>query len=406
MDTLHPRCAGLDVPKDTVVACARHQPPPGRPRQQTRPFPTLTSGLWELADWLTAQGVTHVAPESTGVYWKPVYHVLEGAFALLPVNAQHVKNVPGRKTDVTDCQGLAPRLQHGLLRPSFVPPGPIRELRDLTRQRAPLVGEEVRVANRVQKVLEDANSKLAGVASDVLGMSGRATLRALIRGEADPAKRADLAQKRLRVKIPQLREALAGRVTGQHRSLRELLRDPVEQGEGLTGRLEARLAEALGPLAEPVRRRLTIPGVSRTVAEVALAEVGPDLQTFPGAGHLASWAGLCPGHHRSAGKSQGGRARKGNRWLRAALVQAAWAASPSQGTYLAAQYRRQAGRGGLRRGGEGGAERREGAEAQRVQDRAGEAGHRAGADDGGEHGLGPTPPTASECCERGESWPR
>ena len=346
METLHPHCAGLDVHKDTVVACVRHQPPQGRPRQQTRTFLTLTSGLLELADWLAAEGVTHVAMESTGVYWKPVYHLLEGAFTLLLVNAQHVKNVPGRKTDVTDCQWLAQLLGHGLLRPSFVPPEPIRELRDLTRQRSQLVGEKVRVANRIQKVLEDANIKLASVASDVLGVSGRAMLRALTRGETDPDKLADLAQKRLREKIPQLREALAGRVTAHHRFLLELLLDQVEQVEGLIGRLEARIGEATAPFAPQVQRLMTIPGVSRTAAEVVLAEVGPDVQPFPSAGHLASWAGLCPGNHQSAGKSKGGRARKGNRWLRALLVQAAWAASHSKGTYLQAQYRRLAARRG------------------------------------------------------------
>jgi transposase len=349
MDTLHPHCAGLDVHKDTAVACARHQPPRGRARTETRTFPTHTAGLLELADWLAAQGVTHAAMESTGVYWKPVFHVLEGRLELLLCNAQHVKNVPGRKTDRADAAWLARLLQHGLLRASFVPPAPVRELRELTRQRTRLVGEKSRVSNRIQKVLEDANIKLAGVLSDVLGMSGRAILRALVAGEADPAKLADLAQPRLREKVPALRQALEGRVTEHHRFLLGLLLDQVGQLEGLIGRLEGRITEQLAPFAEAARRLMTIPGVGRTVAEVVLAELGPDLTTFPSAGHLASWAGLCPGSHESAGKSKGGLARKGNRWLRTMLVQAAWAAGRSKGTYLAAQFRRLAARRGRKR---------------------------------------------------------
>jgi len=349
VDTLHPHCAGLDVHKDTVVACARHQPPHGRARKEVRTFATHTAGLLELADWLAAEGVTHVAMESTGVYWKPVFHVLEGRFELLLVNAQHIKNVPGRKTDPADAAWLARLLQHGLLRASFVPPAPIRELRDLTRQRTQLVGEKVRVANRIQKVLEDANVKLASVVSDVLGMSGRAMLRALVAGETDPEQLADLAQPRLRAKRPALRQALAGRVTEHHRFLLGLLLDQVGQLEGLVGRLEARITEVLAPFGDKVARLLTVPGISRTVAEVVLAELGPDLATFPSADHLASWAGLCPGNHESAGKSRGGRARKGNRWLRTMLVQAAWGASRSKGTYLQAQFRRLSARRGRKR---------------------------------------------------------
>ncbi|HZY87945.1 MAG TPA: IS110 family transposase [Gemmataceae bacterium] len=349
MDTLHPHCAGLDVHKDTVVACVRHQPPLGRARKEVRTFPSHTAGLLELADWLAAEGVTHVAMESTGVYWKPVFHILEGRFELLLVNAQHLKNVPGRKTDPADASWIARLLQHGLLRPSFVPPPPVRELRDLTRQRTQLVGEKTAVANRIQKVLEDANVKLASVASDVLGMSGRAMLRALIRGESDPEQLAELARGRLRAKIPALRPALQGRVTEHHRFLLELLLDQVGQLEELIGRLEARITEVLAPFGDQVERLMTVPGISRTVAEVVLAEAGPDLQTFPSAGHLASWVGLCPANHESAGKATRGSGRKGNRWLRVALVQAAWAASHTKQTYLAAQYRRLAARRGRKR---------------------------------------------------------
>jgi transposase len=290
-----------------------------------------------------------VALESTGVYWKPVCHILEGRCELLLVNAQHLKNVPGRKTDAADAAWIAKLLQHGLLRASFVPPAPIRALRDLTRQRTQLVGDQVRAGNRIQKVLEDANLKLASVASDVLGMSGRAMLRALIGGERDPGRLAELALGRLRQKLPALRQALAGRVTDHHRFLLGLLLEQVEQLEGLIARLEARITEVLAPLEGPRQRLLTVPGMSRTVAEVVLAEAGPDLQTFPSPAHLASWVGLCPANHDSAGKPKGGPGRKGDRWLRTALVQAAWAASPSKGTYLAAQFRRLAARRGKRR---------------------------------------------------------
>jgi transposase len=349
VETLHPRCAGLDVHKRTVVACARLAGGPGKPRPLVRTFATMTADLLALSDWLAEQGVTHVAMESTGVYWKPVYHLLEGRFQVLLVNAQHIKQVPGRKTDVKDCQWIAELLQHGLLRASFVPPPAIRELRDLTRQRAQLVGEKTAVANRIQKVLEDANIKLASVATDVLGASGRDMLEALIAGEADPEKLADLARRRLREKIPQLRLALAGRVTEHHRFLLRMHLDHLAHLEGLIDRLGARAGEVLAPFAEAAERLTTIPGVSRRAAEVVLAEVGTDMKQFPSAAHLASWAGLCPGSHESAGKRKGGRTTKGDRWLRAILVQAAWAASRTKGTYLAAQYHHLARRRGRKR---------------------------------------------------------
>ena len=246
-----------------------------------------------------------MALESTGVYWKPVCHILEGRCELLLVNAQHLKNVPGRKTDAADAAWIAKLLQHGLLRASFVPPAPIRALRDLTRQRTQLVGDQVRAGNRIQKVLEDANLKLASVASDVLGMSGRAMLRALIGGERDPGRLAELALGRLRQKLPALRQALAGRVTDHHRFLLGLLLEQVEQLEGLIARLEARITEVLAPLEGPRQRLLTVPGMSRTVAEVVLAEAGPDLQTFPSPAHLASWVGLCPAQPRQRRQAQG-----------------------------------------------------------------------------------------------------
>jgi transposase len=350
MDLLYPSCAGLDVHKETVVACTRRLGAKGKVRQQTRTFGTMTGQLLELADWLGEQGVTHVAMESTGVYWKPIWNLLEGQFEILLVNAQHIKQVPGRKTDVKDAEWIAQLLQHGLLRGSFVPGTPQRELRELTRQRRQLIQARAAVANRIQKVLEDANIKLASVATDVLGVSGRAMLEALVAGQEDPEALADLARRKLRAKIPQLRQALAGRVTEHHRFLLRLLLDDLAQREGLIGRLTERITEVMpAPFAEAVQRLATIPGIDERAAENILAEIGTDMGQFPSAGHLASWTGMCPGNRESAGKRQSGKTTKGNRWLRATLVQVAWAASHTKGTYLSAQYRRLAGRRGKKR---------------------------------------------------------
>jgi transposase len=349
MDTLYAHCAGLDVHKGNVVVCVRHYLPGGRVRQEVRTFATTTAALLALADWLQAEGVTHAAMESTGVYWKPVFHILEGTCTLVLVNAQHLKQVPGRKTDVKDCQWIAQLLQHGLLKASFIPPAPIRELRDLTRHRSQLVGEKTRAANRLQKALEDANIKLASVASDVLGQSGRAMLRALIGGVTDPVKLADLAKGQLRHKLPQLEAALHGRVTAHHRFLLKMLLGQVEYLEDLLQQLEDRMGEVILPFRDQTQLLLTIPGIGWLVAVVLLAELGPDLKTFPSARHLASWAGLCPGNNRSAGRQRSGRTGKGSRWLRAALIQAAWAASRQKNSYLAAQFRRLAARRGRKR---------------------------------------------------------
>lgn len=349
MEPLYRCCAGLDVHKDTVVACVRRLGAGGKAREEVRTFETMTGSLLAMADWLAQEGVSHVAMESTGVYWKPVYHLLEGRFELLLVNAQHIKQVPGRKTDVKDCAWIAQLLQHGLLKPSLVPPPPQRELRDLTRQRTQLVAEQSRVTQRIQKVLEDGNIKLAGVATDVLGVSGRAMLRALIGGETDPGKLAELARRKLRAKLPALRAALAGRVTEHHRFLLGLHLGHYEQLERMVVELSARIEEKLAPFAQTQARLLSIPGVGPRTAEVVLAEAGVDLAPFPTDGHLASWTGVCPGNNESAGKRRSGRTRKGNRWLREALLQAAWAASRSKDTYRAAQFRRLAARRGAKR---------------------------------------------------------
>jgi transposase len=349
MDILYRCCAGLDVHKKTVVACVRRIDAAGQARQEIRTFGTMTCDLLALSDWLAEQGVEQVAMESTGVFWKPVFNILEGRLAVMLVNAQHIKQVPGRKTDVKDCAWIAQLLQHGLLRASFVPPPPIRQLRDLTRQRAQLVAEKATAANRIQKVLEDANIKLASVATDVLGVSGRDMLEAIIAGEDDAEKLADKARKRLRNKIPALQTALRGRVTEHHRFQLRLLLDHVTHLEELIGRLGGRIEEVIAPFAEAVERLTTIPGVEQRAAETVIAEIGPNMEQFPTADHLASWAGMCPGNNESAGKRKSGKTTKGSRWLRQMLTQAAWAASHTKDTYLAAQYRRLAARRGKKR---------------------------------------------------------
>ena len=350
MTPLYRCCAGLDVHKETVVACVRKAADGGKVRQEVRTFRTETCALLDLADWLAGEGVTHVAMESTGVYWKPVWNLFEGVFELLLVNAEHIKAVPGRKTDVKDAQWIAELLQHGLLRPSFVPGKPVRQLRDLTRQRTQLVRQKVQVANRVQKTLEDANVKLGSVASDVLGASGRDMLRAIINGERDPIRLADLARQRLRKKIPQLQEALLGEIEDHHRFLLGMLLEQVEFLEAQIAKLTARVAGVLPPPFEEAITRLdTIPGVDRKAAEVIVAEMGADLAPFASAGHLASWVGLCPGSHESAGKRKSGRTTKGNKWLRVMLVQCAWSAARSKGTFLKAMYGRLAARRGKKK---------------------------------------------------------
>jgi transposase len=340
----------LDIHKDTVVVCLRRHSGQGPTHQETRTFKTTTHQLLEMADWLSQQGATHLAMESTGVYWKPIWNVLEGQFEMLLVNAQHIKQVPGRKTDVKDAEWIAQLLQHGLLRRSFVPAQPQRELRELTRQRRQLIQTTASVANRIQKVLEDANIKLASVATDVLGVSGRAMLEALIAGQDNPEILADLAQRKLRAKIPQLRVALHGRVTDHHRFLLRLLLDELTHLEALINRLTERITEVLpDPFVEAVERLVTIPGIKEQAAQNILAEIGTDMEQFGNEARLASWTGMCPGNNESAGKRKSGKTTKGNRWLRATLVQVAWAASHTKATYLAVHYRRLAARRGKKR---------------------------------------------------------
>ena len=349
MDVLYRCCAGLDVHKKTVVACVRRVGPDGGVEELVRTFGTTTGELLVLSDWLADQGASRAAMESTGIYWKPVWHILEGRLELLLVNARHLKQVPGRKTEVKDAAWIAQLLQHGLLQGSFVPPPEIRDLRDLTRQRAQLVAQRATLANRVQKVLEDANIKLASVATDVLGKSGRAMIAALIAGQDDPEKLADEARGSLRRKRPQLLAALRGQVTEHHRFLLRALMDQIGQVEALIARFTARIEDQMLPFDAAAERLRTIPGVGRAAAEVLVAELGPDLATFPTADHLSSWAGMCPGNNISAGKRRSGKTTQGSRWLRAVLVQVAWAASHTKGTRLGVQYRRWAKRLGQKR---------------------------------------------------------
>jgi transposase len=352
MDVLYERCCGLDVHKKTVVACLVTPGARGQPHREVRTFGTMTDELLALADWLTAAGCTHVALESTGVLWKPLYNLLEDNFTLVLVNAHHVKQVPGRKTDVRDCEWLADLLRHGLLKASFVPDRPQRELRELTRYRTAKVRERSREVQRLQKTLEGANIKLAAVASSVVGKSARAMLAALVAAEpgtTNPATLAALAEGALRSKRRELARALMGSF-GAHQQF--LVAEHLAQLDHLDetiDRLSSEIAERLRPFESALGQLEAIPGVGRRTAEGLLAEVGPTVGRFPTAGHLASWAGLCPGNHESAGKRLGGRTRKGNAWLRTALVEAAHAAARSKRSYLAAQYRRLAARRGGKR---------------------------------------------------------
>jgi transposase len=349
MDIIHACCCGLDVHLKTVVACLLKTDDHHKVQKQIRVFKTMTADILALADWLLAEGCTHIAMESTGVYWRPLYNVLEGHFELLVVNAQHIKAVPGRKTDVHDAEWLADLLRHGLLRGSFIPEASQREVRELTRYRRTLVDERARLINRVQKVLEDANLKLSSVVSNIMGVSARAMLDALLAGQADPNALAALARGRLRDKHDQLVQALTGFLKPHHAfMLTEHLAHLDYLGEAIdrvTTEIEHRLKAA-----EPEVALLdTIPGISQHIAQVILAEIGSDIDRFPSARHLASWAGLCPGNNESAGKRYSGKTRKGSPYLRTALVEAAHAAVRTKHTYLAAQYRRIAARRGRKR---------------------------------------------------------
>lgn len=350
IDVMFPYCSGLDVHKKTVVACVLT--PDGKEdgvKKQSKSFATTTAGLEALAAWLSTNGVTHVAMESTGVYWKPVYNVLVSLFEIWVVNAYHLKQVPGRKTDVKDAEWIAQLMRLGLLERSFIPDVEQRDLRDLTRYRTRLIQEKSAAANRLHKTLEDANIKLTSVLTDIQGVSARLMLEALIADEQDAPQIAELAKGRLRNKIPQLVEALTGQVRSHHRFMLQEVLTHLDELNGRIDTLDRRIREATAPHEALITRLDAIPGVNRRTVESILAEVGTDVAAFPDAKHLASWACLCPGNDQSATKRRSGKRRKGQKWLVSTLVEAAWAASRTQGTYLRAQFQRLAARRGGKR---------------------------------------------------------
>jgi len=348
MDIINPHCAGLDVHKKTVVACRLNRDAQGNKQRETRTFGTMTHDLLALSDWLQEGGATQVALESTGEYWKPIYNILEENFTLLLVNARHIKAVPGRKTDVKDAEWIADLLEHGLLRASFVPPPVQRGLRDLCRHRSNFIRERATLANRVQKVLEGSNIKLSSVATDVLGVSGRAMLDAIVVGQTDPTMMADLAKGRLRDKREQLEQALRGRVLTYHRFILSELLCQIDSLDETITRFNEEIEACCAPFEEAVVHLDTIPGVARATAELIVSEIGTDMSRFPSARHLAAWAGVAPGNNESAGKRLSGRLRQGNQVLRTGLVQAAHAAARTK-SYFSAQYHRLAGRRGKKR---------------------------------------------------------
>jgi transposase len=349
MDIVHTHCAGLDVHKKTVVTAIIVPDGKNGLQKETRTFETMTCDLLALSDWLMGYGVTHVAMESTGEYWKPVFNILENNFEVLLVNAQHIKAVPGHKTDVKDSEWIADLLRHGLLKASFIPPLGQRELRELTRYRSTFVRERATLVNRVQKVLESANIKLASVATDVLGVSGRAMLEAIIQGHSSPTEMAELAQKRMRQKRDLLAKALEGRVKPHHRFVLTELLCQIDSLDETIERFNKQIEEYCRPFEEAVVLLDTIPGVGHEVAEIIVSEIGIDMSRFPSADALASWAGVAPGNNESAGKRRSGKTTKGNQALSVALNQAAHGASHTKDTYLSAQYRRLAARRGKKR---------------------------------------------------------
>jgi transposase len=398
MHIIHRYCCGLDVHKKLIVACLISMNADGERQKEIRSFTTMTKDILALAAWLTSAGCSHVALESTGVYWKPIWNLLEGQFEVLLVNAQHIKAVPGRKTDIKDAEWIADLLQHGLLRPSFIPPAPQRHLRELTRYRSTLLAERARLVNRLHKVLEDTNLKLTAVATNVLGVSARAMLTALLAGETDPVALAGLARGKLRKKREQLEQALEGHVQDHHRFLLtsqlthiDFLDEQVadcdakieqcihqtsqqlgtpESSNGNDQMLHSSVSPSVQSVPEPLPAQDheqekscqeplsyqqavalldTIPGINQRIAEILIAEIGVDMRRFPSAGHLASWVGICPGNHQSAGKQLSGKTRKGDRWLRQALIEAAHGAMRTKDTYLSAQGRRLTQRRGKKR---------------------------------------------------------
>lgn len=349
MEVVVERCAGIDVHKDMVAVCVRVPGPDGERVAELAEFSTFTDELLALRDWLVAHGVTRVGMEATGVFWKPVFWVLEDALDCWLLNARHMRNVPGRKTDMADAEWICRLMEHGLVRASFVPPKPVRELRDLTRFRKTRIEERTREAQRLDKILQDAGVKLSSVASDVLGRSGRDMLEALVAGSRDPGVLADLARGQLRRKLPQLQAALNGRFSAHHAILVGEVLAHLDYLDDSIERLSGEIDRVIAPFAEQRDRLMTAPGIDTRMAEAIIGEIGVDMSRFPTPAHLASWAGMCPGQHESAGKARHGTARHGNTWLQRNLIVAVMAATRTKGSYLGSQYRRLAGRRGKSR---------------------------------------------------------
>lgn len=349
MQAIIERCCGIDVHKKTIVACLMVGKPNEEPKTTLKTFSTMTKDLLECRDWLESEGCTHVALESTGVYWKPVFNILEGSMEIILANARHVKNVPGRKTDAKDCEWLAQLLRHGLIRGSFIPAKPIRELRDLTRYRQKLIQQRSSELNRIQKFLEDANIKLSSVATDINGVSAQKMIEHLIKNDLSPKEMADLAKGRLRNKISELEKALEGKLTDHHRLMLEISLQVVDSFDQAIEKLNKEIDQRMEPYRKESEALQTIPGVKKKAAESITAEIGVDMSPFPSDAHISSWAGVSPGNNESAGKHRSGRTTPGNKWLKATLTEAAWSASRTKKTYLKARFQRLASRRGKKR---------------------------------------------------------
>jgi len=349
MEVVFNRCCGLDVHKETVAACVWVRDEAAKVHKEIRTFGTMTQDLLLLHDWLMAHKVTHVAMESTGVYWKPVYNLLEADFTVLLVNAAHIKAVPGRKTDVKDCEWIADLLAHGLLKGSFIPPEPIRDLRDLTRYRKSLMDERVREVNRLHKLLQSANIKLSSVATDVMGASGRAMLEALLEGSTNPEVLAELARGKLRAKLPELKKALEGRFRSHHRFMLEQILLHLDFLDQQLQRINQEIAKRSAPFQEEITLLCKIHGIEIKGAQNIIAEIGVDMSRFPTDDHLCSWGGLCPGNNESAGKRKSGRTRKGDHWFRRTMIEVAWAAARTKNSYSNSLYHRIAARRGKKK---------------------------------------------------------
>ena len=349
MDAIIERCCGIDVHKKTIVACLMIGKPQEKPKATIKTFSTMTRDILACKDWLESEGCTHVALESTGVYWKPVYNIMEASMEIILANARDIKNLPGRKTDVKDCEWIADLLRHGLIKGSFIPPKPIRELRDLTRYRQKLIQQRSSELNRIQKFLEDANIKLSSVVTDITGVSATDMIHHLICNDMTPKEMSKLAKGRLRKKISELEKSLEGYLTDHHRFILTTSIQMIASYDYAIEKLDAEIDKKMEPFQETSERLQTIPGVKKKTAETIISEIGVNMSQFPSHAHLSSWAGVSPGNNESAGKRYGGKTTPGDKWLKGGLSEAAWAASKTKGTYLQAKYKRLVSRCGKKR---------------------------------------------------------